>query len=62
VIHYHLYLQRRKLIQVEMMDRWPYQLQMVLAGVAPHLLDKGSRDNLKIQDEIADSLIELQKD
>ena len=45
-----------------MMDRWPYQLQMVLAGVAPHLLDKGSRDNLKIQDEIADSLIELQKD
>jgi len=40
----------------------PNTAQMVLAGVAPHLLDKGSRDNLKIQDEIADSLIELQKD
>jgi len=45
-----------------MMDHWPYQLQMVLAAIAPHLLDKGSKDSLKIQDEIADSLVELHKD
>ncbi|CAN6246511.1 unnamed protein product [Urochloa humidicola] len=56
VIHYHLHLQRRKLIRLETMDRWPYQLQMTLAGIVPHLLDKGRKDSLKIRDELVDSL------
>ncbi|CAN6251773.1 unnamed protein product, partial [Urochloa humidicola] len=62
VIHYHLHFQRRKLIRLEMMDRWPYQLQMALADIVPHLRDKGRKDSLKIRDEIADSLVELHKD
>ncbi|CAO1948272.1 unnamed protein product [Urochloa humidicola] len=62
VIHYHLHFQRRKLIRLEMMDRWPYQLQMALADIVPHLRDKGRKDSLKIRDKIADSLVELHKD